>query len=87
MSYEETVPVELEALEYTYGSSVSVISADPLTTSVDVEPFTGEDDAQIYVRADLILSLTKEYPDRAPNIELRNVKGEHPCTQSEVLPA
>ena len=76
MSYEETVNVELEALEYTYGSSVSVLSTDPLNISVTVEPFTGEDDAQIYVRAELILSVTKDYPDRVPTIELQNVKGQ-----------
>ena len=84
MSYDETVSVELEALEYTYGSSVRVLSEDPLSISVAVEPFTGEDNSQIYVRADLFLSITKRYPDRVPNIELRNVKGEYCCQGSGV---
>ena len=76
MSFEETTSAEIEALEYTYGNSFRVLSTDPLNVSVVVEPFTGEDDTRMYVRADLIVFVGKKYPDAVPVIELRNAKGD-----------
>lgn len=76
MSFEETTSAEIEALEYTYGTSFRVLSTDPLHVSVVVEPFTGEDNTRMYVRAELIVFVGKKYPDEVPEIELRNAKGD-----------
>lgn len=76
MSFEETTSAEIEALEYTYGTSFRVLSTDPLNVSVVVEPFTGEDNTRVYVRAELIVFVGRKYPDEVPEIELRNAKGD-----------
>ncbi|BDA46703.1 probable E3 ubiquitin-protein ligase RNF25 [Coccomyxa sp. Obi] len=75
MSFEETTSTEIEALEYTYGTSFRVLSSDPLNVSVAVEPFTGEDNTRMYVYAELFISVGKRYPDQVPEIDLRNAKG------------
>ncbi len=78
MSYDEVVETELEALEYTYGTALDVLSRDPLRISISIEPFTGEDHARMFVCADLVLSAGEGYPDRVPHLELQNVKGTYP---------
>lgn len=77
MSFNETVAVEIEALVFTYGCSLQILSKNPLKLSVNVEPFTGEDDTRMYVRADLLLSADERYPDCVPSVELQNVQGRY----------
>ena len=78
MATDDLLAMELEALEYTYGS-VLLISKDPMRIILHATPFTGEDSSRQFVCADLELGLTAEYPQTPPIIALRKCKGEGCC--------
>ena len=79
MEEDDAVAIELEALEVTYGESLEVLARKPLQVSLHVTPFTGEDESQQYVCADLCMAVTADYPEALPDIQLRNCKGAQTC--------
>ncbi len=71
----EALSYEVEALEHTYTSRVTIVSDAPLRLAIVITPHTSEDESRQYVRATLQLDLSPAYPQKPPSIALVDVKG------------
>jgi hypothetical protein len=71
----DALSYEVEALEHTYASRVTVVSETPLRLAIVITPHTSEDESRQYVRATLQLGLPPAYPQAPPSIALVDIKG------------
>ncbi|KAK9806324.1 hypothetical protein WJX72_010353 [[Myrmecia] bisecta] len=72
---DEEVAIEIEALQYTVGDSLQVLTEQPLTVAIDIHPYTADDVQKQFVQAKLVISLNPGYPAEVPQIQLQDVKG------------
>uniref|UniRef100_A0A8B9Q0G3 E3 ubiquitin-protein ligase RNF25 n=1 Tax=Apteryx owenii TaxID=8824 RepID=A0A8B9Q0G3_APTOW len=73
------LPSEVEVLESIYLEELRVARggsrSEPWEICITLHPATGEDQDSQYVRFTLVLSVPPQYPDKAPEIGIRNPRG------------
>ncbi|XP_062435145.1 E3 ubiquitin-protein ligase RNF25 [Rhea pennata] len=73
------LPSEVEVLESIYLEELRVARggsrSEPWELCITLHPATGEDQDSQYVRFTLVLSVPPQYPDKAPEIAIRNPRG------------
>ncbi|XP_037253831.1 E3 ubiquitin-protein ligase RNF25 isoform X3 [Falco biarmicus] len=73
------LPPEVEVLESIYLEELRVTRGhdrwEPWEISITLHPATAQDQDSQYVRFTLVLSVPPQYPDKAPEISIRNPRG------------
>ncbi|XP_066409959.1 E3 ubiquitin-protein ligase RNF25 isoform X2 [Molothrus aeneus] len=73
------LPPEVEVLESIYLEELQVARGlgrwEPWEISITLHPATAQDQDSQYVRFTLVLSVPPQYPDKAPEISIRNPRG------------
>ncbi|XP_014810206.1 PREDICTED: E3 ubiquitin-protein ligase RNF25 [Calidris pugnax] len=73
------LPAEVEVLESIYLEELRVARGrgrwEPWEISITLHPATGQDQDSQYVRFTLLLSVPPQYPNKAPEISIRNPRG------------
>ncbi|TRZ27079.1 hypothetical protein HGM15179_000124 [Zosterops borbonicus] len=73
------LPPEVEVLESIYLEELQVARGlgrwEPWEISITLHPATAQDQDSQYVRFTLVLSVPPQYPDKAPDISIRNPRG------------